>query len=255
MPDWAAFAFATAALTLLLLYFTRRSQRLLDRARIVDSRSEVADGERGSEAEALDADAPPVDAGDTDVPPFEARDPDTPPAESDDLGDANDDRPVLLTTRLLLVNAATSQATGLAVLAVIAWWTAVPATAFGLDGSHPMVGVSALASLGTPGHVALGVTAGIALAAGNEGAARLGTRIGVTPSDRLRAAMAPGTAGEWGLLLGVALPIVAVSEEALFRGALVGALAGLFVVTGSLLVPVVAHYVVNAAEFVVHERP
>jgi membrane protease YdiL (CAAX protease family) len=309
MPDWAAFAAATVALTLLLLYFTRRSQRLLDRARIVDSRSEVAGSERGSATETPSTGAPPIDAGDTDVPPVEARDPDTPPAESDglggatddpsdatdDLSDATDDRPVL-TTRLLLVNAATSQAVGLAVLAVIAWWTAVPATAFGLGGPHPTLGASALPFLGTPEHVALGVGAGVALAAGNEAAARLGSRVGLAPSDRLRAAMAPGTPAEWVLLLGVALPVVAAFEETLFRGALIGALAAgfavdpwllavgssvafglghgaqgrlgiavagalgvalaaLFVATGSLLVPIVAHYVVNAAEFAVHEGP
>ncbi|MFO8114729.1 MAG: CPBP family intramembrane glutamic endopeptidase [Halorubrum sp.] len=290
MPEWAAFAFATAALTLLLLILTRRSRRVLERARIVDSRGDSV----GSRGDAVDDD-------------FD-RDRDTAP-RSDDAsaratengetgvlsGDAPDGRPAL-TTRSLLVNAATSQAVGLAVLTAVAWWTAVPATAFGIGGTHPTLGASAFASLGTPGLVGLGAAAGIALAAGNQAAVRLGTRIGVTASDRLRAAMAPGTAGEWGLLLGVALPTVAVSEEALFRGALVGALAagfavdpwllavgssvvfglghgaqgrlgivvtaalgvalaGLFVVTGSLLVPIVAHYVVNAAEFAVHEGP
>ena len=102
-------------------------------------------------------------------------------------------------------------------------------------------------------------------------------------------------AGEWALLLAVVLPVVAAFEEALFRGALIGALsvgvavdpwllvvassvafglghgaqgrlgiavagglgvalAGLFVATGSLLAVAVAHYVVNALEFVAHER-
>ncbi|WP_144799174.1 CPBP family intramembrane glutamic endopeptidase [Halorubrum depositum] len=264
MPNWAAFALATAALTLSLLYLTRRSQRLLERARIADSRSEV-DVEREFEGERDDADAPP------------------------------DGRPVL-TTRLLLANAATSQTVGFVVLVAVAWWTAVPAAAFGIGGAHPTLGFPAFASLGSPALAGLGVAAGVGLAAGNEAAARLGTRAGLAPSDRLRAAMAPGTAGEWVLLLGVALPVVALFEEALFRGALVGALAagfavdpwllavgssvafglghgaqgrlgiavagalglalaGLFVATGSLLVPVVAHYVVNAAEFAAHEGP
>ncbi len=170
----------------------------------------------------------------------------------------------------------------------------MPATAFGVGESHPTLGAPAFASLGTPGLVALGVAAGAALVVGNEAAARLGRRVGLAPSDRLRATMAPKTAGEWVLLLGVVLPVIAVFEEALFRGALVGAfaaglaldpwllavgssvtfglghgaqgrlgvvitgalglvLAGLFVVTGSLLVPIVAHYVVNAAEFATHE--
>ncbi|WP_128904400.1 CPBP family glutamic-type intramembrane protease [Halorubrum amylolyticum] len=106
--------------------------------------------------------------------------------------------------------------------------------------------------------------------------------------------MAPRDLAEWVLLFGIALPVVAAFEEALFRGALIGALsvgfavdpwflvvassaafglghgaqgrlgiavagglgvalAGLFVTTGSLLAVVVAHYVVNAVEFVAHE--
>ena len=278
MPDWATFAAATVALTLLLLYFTRRSQRLLERARVVDSRSDVG---RDAAAESGRA---------------ESGDPRSDTPESDDLdGLPPADRPVL-TTRSLLANAATSQAAGLAALAAVAWWTAVPAAAFGIGGTHPTLGASEVASLGVPGLVALGVAAGAVLAAGNEAAARLGSRVGLAPSVRLRAAMAPGAPGEWLLLLCVALPVVAVFEEALFRGALVGALAvgsavepwllavgssvafglghgaqgrlgiavagglglalaGLFVATGSLVVPVVAHYVVNAAEFAVHEGP
>jgi len=268
MPNWAAFAAATVAVTLLLLYFTRRSQRLLERARIADG--SPADAESG--AGRLESET-----------------------ETDPPSDPAHGRPVL-TTRLLLLNAAASQAGGLVVLAAVAWWAGVPAAAFGVGGAHPTLGAQPVASLGTVGRVGVGVVAGVALTAGNEAAARLGARVGLAPSDRLRAALAPGTAGEWVLLLGVALPVVAVFEEALFRGALVGALAagfavdpwllavgssvafglghgaqgrlgiavagalglalaGLFVATGSLLVPVVAHYVVNAAEFALHERP
>ena len=273
MPQWATFALSTVALTLLLLFLTRRSQRLLDRARIVDARGSPVDLDRGPEIRTAAAGSAPT--------------------ERDAAGERPDDAPVL-TTRVLLVNAATSQTAGLAVLVAVAWWTAVPSTAFGVGGPHPTLGSPAAASLGTPGLVALGVAAGVALAAGNEAAAGLCRRVGLAPSDRLRAAMAPGTPGEWGLLLGVVLPVIAVFEEALFRGALVGAfavglaadpwllavgssvafglghgaqgrlgvvvtgalglgLAGLFVATGSLIVPVVAHYVVNAAEFVAHE--
>lgn len=292
MPDWAAFAAATVALTLLLLYFTRRSQRLLERARIADSRSVVGDVDRDSTIEGDDAGTRLVEGDEADVGFVEddVGEPDPSPVER-----GVNDRP-LLTTRLLLVNAATSQTAGLVALGAVAWWTAVPAAAFGIGGRHPTLGAPGIASLGSPGAVALGVAAGFALAAGNEAAARLGSRVGVAPSDRLRAAMAPETPGEWLLLLGVALPVVAAFEEALFRGALVGALAvgfavepwllavgssvafglghgaqgrlgiavagglglalaGLFVASGSLLVPVVAHYVVNAVEFAVHERP
>jgi membrane protease YdiL (CAAX protease family) len=290
MSDWATFALATVALTLLLLLLTRRSQRLLERARIVD-----ADGRPIARSSA--------DLSLGDPSPFERDGAESVDSDVDNAAvdstdpDAMDD-PVAtgptLATRSLLLNAGASQAVALALLAGIAWWTAVPMTAFGVGGTHPTVGTPLLASLGGAERVALGAVAGVALAAGNEGAARLGARVGLAPSDRLRSAMAPETPGEWALLLGVVLPVVAVFEEALFRGALVGAfavglpvdpallvvasslafglghgaqgrlgiavtgvlglgLAGLFVATGSLLVPIVAHYVVNAAEFVVHE--
>ncbi|WP_050032015.1 CPBP family intramembrane glutamic endopeptidase [Halorubrum halophilum] len=279
MPDWATFAVAAVALTLLLLFFTRRSRRLLESARFVDSRSEIADenddADRNITSSDVDRDR---DDDDADLSP-------------------NPDRrkqPVL-TTRLLLANATVSQAIALIVLVAIAWWTAVPASAFGIGGTHPTLGAPAVGSLGTAGLVALGAGAGLALAAGNEAVARLGARAGVAPSTRLREAMAPTDASEWALLLGVALPVVAIFEETLFRGALIGALsvgfgvdprllvvassvafglghgaqgrlgiavagglgialAGLFVATGSLLAVVVAHYVVNAVEFVAHER-
>ncbi|MUW15723.1 CPBP family intramembrane metalloprotease [Halorubrum sp. CBA1125] len=288
MPDWAAFVVATAALTLLLLYFTRRSRRILASARIVDSRRQVA-----------------VD-GDTDQDGDVDRDDDTDrDGDADRSSDANRRNRPVLTTRLLLANAAASQAVALTVLVAIAWWTAVPASAFGIGEAHPVFGSNGRPSLGAlrlgalrldaGGPIVVGAGAGVLLAAGNEAAARLGVRVGVVPSTRLREAMAPTGVGEWILLLAVVLPVVAGFEEALFRGALIGALSvgfavdpwhlvvvssvafglghgaqgrigivvavalglalgGLFVATGSLLAVVVAHYVVNAVEFVVHER-
>jgi membrane protease YdiL (CAAX protease family) len=119
-------------------------------------------------------------------------------------------------------------------------------------------------------------------------------RLGFEYDERLRGLLAPDSVGEWAVLLGLVLPIIAFFEEFLFRAALIGAvstgygvspwllaaassalfalghgaqgrtgivvtgalglvLAGAFVLTGSLLAVIVAHYVVNALEFVVHE--
>ena len=249
MPDWATFAVATVALTLLLLYVTRRSRRTLERVRIVNSRSDIAvaagsdagsghrndlatgpaasdDGSAASDdgPSAIDTGYDPATIGDhgpTDEQP--TADPPTPP---------NRDEPVLTTT-LLLVNAAVSQALALAVLVAIAWWTAVPASAFGIVGEHVVLGSSAVPSLAVPSlrspapatAIGLGVIAGVALYVGNEVVAGLGARFGASVPDRLRKAMAPGNAREWTLLFGVVLPVIAVFEEALFRGALIGAFA------------------------------
>lgn len=167
-----------------------------------------------------------------------------------------------------------------------------------------VVGAAALAriplgALGvgrTPLLVALGagVVAGVLLALGNELFAVVADAVGTPYSDALRDLLAPESPGGWVVLLAGVLPLVALAEELLFRGVLVGAIAagfgtpawalvafssvlfGLahgaqgaggvavttvlgallavaFLLTGSLLAVVVAHYLVNASEFVVHE--
>ncbi len=312
MTDWATFAATTVVLTLLLLYFTRRTQRTLERVRIVDSQSEAGgDGDSATGVEktaASDAAGGHGSAPDsantvaTDTTGFDASGSDAaaPVAATDDAPVAGAshrrDEPVL-TTAALLANAALSQLFALLALVGIAWWTAVPASAFGIGGETAAlgrVGPLSIGSLDPSSALGVGIVVGAALYAGNEAAARLGARVGVPPSEGLREAMAPGDARGWALLLGVVLPIVAVFEEALFRGALIGALAlgfaidpwllavgssvafglghgaqgrlgvvvttllgfglaAVFIVTGSLLVVIVAHYVVNALEFVVRE--
>ncbi|MWV63350.1 CPBP family intramembrane metalloprotease [Halorubrum sp. JWXQ-INN 858] len=329
MPVPATFAAATVALTAVLLYLTHRSRRTLDRVRVVD-RDEPAGSIREADATAAADAGPPrtfdhPDAIDRDfhgdppvanaAEPFaDESEPFTDEAEpftdeAEPCADAvasatehpgsdaaTDERPgdgehpsggdsggPVLTTELLLANVAVSQSLALGALVVVAWWTGVPASAFGL------------ASADLTGAVLLGGLAlGIALYLANEAVAGAAERVGVAPEDRLREAMAPSDARGWALLLGVVLPVIAVFEEALFRGALIGvfafgfgidpwllavgssvafglghgaqgrlgiavtgllgfALAAVFVLTGSLLLVIVAHYVVNALEFLVRE--
>ncbi len=185
-------------------------------------------------------------------------------------------------TRLLVANVLATHGVLAVALLAAAWYARVPVAALGVDPSVSSVGV--------------GLALGAALAAANEAGARLTGRLGVGHDERLRELLAPESPAGWAGLLLVVLPVVALAEELLFRGALVGALsAGLgwpvpalvvgssalfglghglqgpggvvvtaalgtalavaFVLTGSLLVVVVAHYVVNAAEFVVNEGP
>lgn len=174
---------------------------------------------------------------------------------------------------------------GLLVLLLLgaAWLAEIPGSALGIDPP-------------TAGTVGLGAGLGLALAAGNEASVRAADRYGLEHDERLRALLTPDSPAGWARLLLVVLPLVAVAEELLFRGAFIGSLAagfglpvvalaavssvlfglghglqgrvgvvvttGLggvlaaaFVLTGSLAVVVVAHYVVNAVEFVVNERP
>ncbi|MFB6235347.1 MAG: type II CAAX prenyl endopeptidase Rce1 family protein [Halopenitus sp.] len=319
MADWTAFAVAVAVLTLLLLFLTHRSQQLLEEVTVVDDRETLTEqvdvggaepthfdepgavdrefeagapdsetAERGSvageheslageqepsvaeEGPAVGEQEPGVDEQDSAVGEPEDQHAGAPPGE-------------FLTTRLLLVNVLFSQGIFLAALAGLAWWTEVPASAFGLT----------LATLDASA-VAVGLVAGVVLYAGNEVAARLGERFGFAAPEALRSAMAPTDRAEWALLLLAVLPTIAVFEELLFRGALVGVLsvgfgidpwllvvassavfglghgaqgrlgilvtAGLglvlgavFVMTGNLFVVILAHYVINALEFVVQE--
>jgi membrane protease YdiL (CAAX protease family) len=190
-----------------------------------------------------------------------------------------------MTSGILLANVAVSQGLFAAFLLFGAWFTGVPASAFGVTGDPLSTGLPALG---------VGVGVGLVLYALNELGAMAGERFGVVASEDLRAMLAPDDLRGWAILLLGVLPLVAVFEELLFRGALVGVmwagfgvspwllaalssvafalghgaqgpggilvtgllgfvLAVTFVLTGSLLVVVVAHYLVNALEFVVHE--
>ena len=189
-------------------------------------------------------------------------------------------------TSALLVNVALSQGLFGSLLLAAAWYTGVPASAFGVDPAPLSTGWPALA---------VGVAAGIALYGANEAAASALDRAGAESNEELRELLSPDSAGGWAVLLGAVLPVIAAFEEFLFRAAIVGAvstgfavspwamavvstvafalghgmqgpggivvtgtlgvvLAVLFIVTGSFLAVVVAHYLVNALEFVVHER-
>ena len=201
---------------------------------------------------------------------------------SDGVDPRESDPMASLSTRALLANVAFSQGLFGVVIIAAAWWTNVPASAFGLV---PLGGIPA---------VSVGLWVGVALWGGSEVGGRILSRYGVDPATGLRETLSPDSRGEWALLLGVVLPVVAGFEEFLFRGVLIGAaaagtglspwtlvvpasvlfalghsaqgrlgmvvtgllggaLGGVFVATNSLLVVVVAHYVVNAAEFLVHE--
>lgn len=205
-----------------------------------------------------------------------------------------------LSTGVLLANVVITQGLFFGMLAIGIWWTRVPAVAIGLASPGTVLPSVATTSLGwSPTAIVLGIALGAALYVFNQVGAAIGNRVGVDSSTALREALAPASATGWVGLLGVALPVVAVFEELLFRGVLIGGFAiasielgmavtpwllvvgsavafalghgaqgrGGIVVTGtlgavlgaafvlswSLPLVIVAHYVVNALEFVIHE--
>lgn len=204
---------------------------------------------------------------------------DTPPARE------HHGRKVVLTPGVLLANVAFTQALVAAILVGAAWYFSIPASAFGLDGG-------AVSNTGVA--LGVGVAFGVALWVGNELSTVLADAVGAAYDETVRQMLAPATTGGWLFLFCGVLPLIAVTEELLFRAALIGvpaaglgtsvwllalvssvafafghgaqgrvgivvtgilglALAAGFVLTGSLLVVVVAHYVINALEFLVHE--
>lgn len=169
---------------------------------------------------------------------------------------------------------------GIAVaVGAVVWLTGVPGSVIGVVGVPDVLG-------------ALLLGAGIYVI--NEGLGVAVRQFDGEAPDRYREFLAPTGWREWALLLGGVLPVIAISEELLFRGALVGGMAaatgisswvlvgvssaifglahtaqgrlgivvtavlglvlgGVFVLTGDLLLVAIAHYVVNALEFLIRE--
>lgn len=283
MPDWTAFAGFAGVVLALLLLLARASQSVITDAERRPTRPE-SDG--APAATASDPTALPPDAWEWGVTDDEN---DTSAsvatALSRETGTAVSERvaPLDVSTSVLLANVAASQGLFGLLLLGAAWYTEVPASAFG-----------ATPTAVAPSMLLVGTVVGVALYGANELGARLVKHLGLGGADDLREALAPDSLAGWAVLLLVVLPMIAGFEELLFRGALIGvaatgfgispwllalfssaafalghgaqgvggivvtgvlgfALAAAFVLTGSLAVVVVAHYVVNALEFVVHE--
>lgn len=190
------------------------------------------------------------------------------------------------TTGALLANVAVSQGLFGAAIVGAAWLAEIPLAAFGVDPGDPAsVGLPAVGvglAVGVVLYVANELSAEVADAAGIDYSE--GLREALAP-DALRGwvvllgAILPVIAGFEELLFraaligafstgfGVSPWLLAVLSTLAFAvghgaqgpggvavtGLLGFALAAAFVLTGSLLVVIVAHYVVNALEFVVHE--
>lgn len=256
MAQWAAFTGLLALTIFVLLSLSRSSQAVLD----------------DDDAPIRFAEPSPRDPRPTDpvIPRFE--------------------RPVRdprydLSAGMLLANVVLTQGAFGVVVGFGAVLFSIPPSALGL-------GATAIAR-GLPG-LALGIGFGLVLWLANEVAGAIADATGAGYDEALRELLAPDSTVGWALLLGGALPIVAVVEELVFRGAAIGvvaagfpvspwllaivsslafgaahgaqgtvgmvvtgglglALAAGFVLTESLLVVVVAHYLVNALELVVHE--
>ncbi|WP_154552533.1 CPBP family intramembrane glutamic endopeptidase [Halorhabdus sp. CBA1104] len=204
-------------------------------------------------------------------------------AAATDEPDSTDEMARSLSTPAVLANVALTQALLAGVVLAGVWYVAVPASVLGLAKIPPSVST-----------VLIGVAFGTVLWLASETATTLSTALGVEPDERLRGLLAPATAGGWLAVLVVVLPLVAISEELLFRAGAIGAsaaglglspwvlavpasiafgcchaiqgrtgvvvtgglgfvLASGYVITDNLVVVIVAHYVLDGIELLVHE--
>ncbi len=281
MAEWSTFLAAVAVLLVVLLVLARISAAVLDDAIASADESTAYSPESRREPPAQSAGEPIGDghAEHTTVFDEPAGSPSNQPARHQPT---ESDQPTL-STPALLANVVGTQGLFGVILIALAWYTEIPAWAFGL--AADAISVEA---------VGIGVLVGVVFYILNEAAVRVGRRYGMEPPTALRAALAPETPVGWIVLFVVVLPVIAGFEELLFRGALIGVvhagfevplwllaigssvafglghgaqgrvgilitgllglgLAGVFIWTGNLLVVIVAHYVINALEFVIHE--
>lgn len=283
MANFLPFSLAAVGLALAVVVLARQSAAVFLDSGGVDAEPRAESADEAVGAAGRDGDVWSTDNSGSDIDNARSEPDDIP---SDDTARINNDADATapaMSTPMLVANVVVSQGLVGLLLVGLAWHWSIPAWAFGFT-AEPTDG-SALA---------LGVAVGVVFYLLNEAVATVGRRRGWTGTERLRATLAPDSTFGWLLLLVVVLPLVAVVEELLFRGALVGVLAvgtdlspwllavgsssafalghgaqgrlgvvvtgllgfglaAVFVFTGSLLVVIVAHYVANACEFVVHE--
>lgn len=208
MSQWGPFLAVCAVLLVVLLVLARRSQELF----------------REDEADSSDADTPATAASDEQVSlePSERVTPDTAekiptPGEEaeaqewEDVTGRPDGRE--LTTEMMFANVGLTQGLVVVIIVGAAWLFAIPATAFGIGGDTATDGLTA---------VAIGLGFGVVLWIANEGATAVADAVGAAYDEAVRELLAPETASGWVVLFGVVLPTIALAEELLFRGALVG---------------------------------
>lgn len=271
MTRWAAFVGLTGVVVSLVVFLAHLSQRVLD-------------AEQAGERSTVRMQPAGLDPGVTRSRGVRVRIAgQSPTAEHPG---PSPDSPTPVPTLALLVNVILTQGLFGSVLLVGAFVFSIPLSAVGIT-SDPL-------STGLPA-VGLGVVLGVGFWIGSELAVGLVDWAGIGYDQQVRSMLTPTTIGEWVLLLGVVLPIVAASEEFVFRAAAIGvpatgldaspwalavvstlafgvahgaqgragvvvtaflglALASVYIATGSLLVVIVAHYVLNVTEFLVHQR-
>ncbi|MFC4987607.1 MULTISPECIES: CPBP family intramembrane glutamic endopeptidase [Saliphagus] len=275
MTQWATFVGLTGVVTVLLLALSRATESALIEPTERDA------GSRADRAEGAGVATPPLEPAVEERGVDDGRAPVVGHEEEPNPGDTLADS---MSTGTLLANVALSQGLFAALLVGAALYAAIPPEALGLDLSRAYVTEGVLY-----GTVA-GMVLYAANEAGAAGARRAGIDhdeglrellapdsaggwlvllVGVLPLIAIfeellfRAALIGAVSAgyglsPWPLAIGSSIAFalghgIQGTAGIVVTGLLGFALAALFIATGSLLAVVVAHYLVNALEFVVHE--
>ena len=307
MAQWLPFSLVVAVLTVVLLALARQSQSMLQPPESPedDERPDPVDHPGNELAHPDGVDTEPAPPGESQTPAeadsqIQATEgiPETlsgngrrsPPDSATVYPERGDSRsseqgPIELSPAALLANVAVTQGLVAVIVVAAAWYFAIPAAALGVTTNSLLGGLTT---------VAVGAAFGLVLWGGNELSTTVADVVGASYDEGVREQLAPDSPAGWGVLFFAVLPLIALSEELLFRAALIGVpaagfdlspwllavvsslafalghgaqgrvgivvtgvlgfvLAAGYIVSGSLLVVVVAHYVINALEFLVHE--
>jgi len=290
MAQWATFLGVVGVVVVLLLALTRASTAALDEEASTFQPASRSTGDGVSPDDQPTSDQSSTAEQPTSGQPTNERRPadalpvgGDQPTEPVGIDTSANHAPMQLSTLALLANVAVSQGVFAVLVVVMAWYTEIPTWAFGLATETLTVGAVGI-GLAVGGGLYLGNEAAAALGRRQGLAVPTDLRESLAPGTAagwvlLLAVVLPIIAGFEellfrGALIGVAaagtsLPpwLLVVGSSVAFAlghgaqgrfgivvtGLLGVGLGAIFVLTGSLLVVVVAHYVVNVLEFIVHE--
>jgi membrane protease YdiL (CAAX protease family) len=246
VAQWLSFSLVVAVLTVVLLVLARQSQSML-RTQGPATEDGHQDLEEGGEPPEPNGTAPeqvapegtrtpapnPQSAGPEAVDGPIADNAHSSPSDSPHSPElreqpARGPEAIELTPAALLANVAVTQGLVAGIVAAAAWYFAIPGDALGIT-SPPPTGLTALA---------VGVAFGLVLWVGNELSTTVADAVGAAYDEGVREQLAPDSPAGWAVLFFAVLPLIAVSEELLFRAALIGVPAAGFGLSPWLLAAV-----------------
>lgn len=232
MAQWLSFFLVVSVLTVVLLALARQSQSMLQAEEPpTDDDQFDESASHGGPPEPNGVAPEPASSGESGVPAEQdsravwpesdqehrsedSGSPDHPVSVPDRERTASRETGAIeLTPAALLANVAVTQGLVAVIVVAAAWYFAIPATALGVTTDSLIGGLTT---------VAAGAVFGLVLWGGNELSTTVADVVGASYDEGVRERLAPDSPAGWGVLFLGVLPLIALSEELLFRAALIG---------------------------------